>query len=426
MRSVLLALFLAAITAGSAGAIEPERRDAIVVTGRVWDGFAFQEMFLPSRSSTLHLIAGEDSALSFVGTKEYYWPLSRQVYVDFEAKRQDIDGVLKISKDGSGVAVIRPSPYVILYPQGAVNGHGQLLWGDAAMAGYKAYQDEERSFNRRYSEALARQTSYEKKLVEAGVARTKGAPVEVIPPPEALPTPSLKLVTAPVWAYRLALPAGRYDMALYADEKLVDGTARTLDIVDMSGRNVVVADVVPEERWTRPIQSNHPDERIFVRPGSTFYLTLAAADRFQETDYLSVVSPQADVVHGRDIVVRRKPAEIDMVDISFGRAEAQASLARLKVEQAAGSGFGYRVRSVKSGEKEDLTAFAVTAPSAGEVVSGQISTQVGTASAFARNIVVVQPRDSGLALGLAFLPLIGWCGVRLSRLSVSRRNRPAG
>lgn len=425
MRSVLLALLLAAMTAGSAGAIDPERRDATVITGRVWDGFAFQEMFLPSRSSALHLIAGEDSALSFVGTKEYYWPLSRQVYVDFEAKRQDIDGVLKISKNGKDIAVIHPSPYVVLYPQGAVNGHGQLLWGDAAIAAYKTYQDGERSFNRRYSEALARQTSYEKKLVEVGAARAKGAPAEIIPPPDALPTPSLKLVTAPVQAYRLALPAGHYDMALYADKQLVDGTRRMLDVIDMSGRSVVVADVVPEERWTRPIQSDHPDERIFVRSGSTFYLTLAAADRFQEADYMSVVSPQADVVHGRDIVVRRKSADTDIVDVRFGQYETRTALARFKVEQAAGSGFGYRVRTVKSGEKEDLTAFAVTVPSDRDIISGRVSTQVGSTSAFTRDIVVVQPRNSGLALGLAFLPLLGWCGVRLRRLSASR-NRPTG
>ncbi|MBW9064668.1 hypothetical protein JNB71_15235 [Rhizobium herbae] len=425
MRSVLLALFLAAMTAGSAGAIEPERRDAIVVTGRVWDGFAFQEMFLPSRSSALHLIAGEDSALSFVGTKEYYWPLSRQVYVDFEAKRQDLDGILKISKDGKDIAAIHLSPYVILYPQGAVNGHGELLWGDAALAAYRTYQDDERSFNRRYSGALARQTAYEKRLVEAGTARMKGAPAEVISPPEALPTPSLKLVTAPVRAYRLAVPAGRYDMALYTKERPIEGTARTLNVIDMNGRSVVVADVVPEERWTRPIQSDHPGERIFVRPGSTFYLTLAAADRFQEPDYLSVVSPQTDVVQGRDIVVRRKPADIDVVDVRFGDVEAQASLARFKVEQATGSGFGYRVRSVKSGEKEDLTAFAVTVPSDRDVISGQVSTQTSSASAFTRDIVVVQPRNSGLALGLAFLPLLGWCGVRLRRLGASR-SRPAG
>ncbi len=420
MRRLLLGLLLSVLAAGSAGAIEPERRDAIVVTGRVWDGFSFHEMFLPSQSPTLHLISGEDSALSFVDTEEYYWPLSRQVYVDFEKKRQDIDGILKITRDGREVAVIRPLPYAILYPQGAVNGDGRLLWGEDAVSAYEAYQEEEKSFNRRYTEASARRTAYERKLVEAGAARMKGAPAEIVPPPEDLPTPSLKLVTRPVPAYRLALAAGRYEMTLFENDRPVEGTARRLDVVDVAGRAAVVGDVVPEERWTRPIQSNQEDARIFVRPGSTFYLTLTAADRFREADYLPVVSPQAEAVPGRDIWVRRMPAALDTVDIRFGGAKAEASLSRLKVEQAAGSGFGYRVRPAKDGEKEDLTAFAITAPASTAAISGDISASTPNGPGFSRDIVVVQPRQGGLALGLALLPLMGWLGIRLRTFGRAR------
>ncbi|WDZ79067.1 hypothetical protein PWG15_26650 (plasmid) [Ensifer adhaerens] len=424
MRRILLALVFVSLVTGSATAVEPERRDAIVVTGRVWDGFSFREMFLPSQSPALHLISGEDSALSFVGTEEYYWPLSRQVYVDLEKKREDVVGFLKITKDGQEVAAVRPSSYVVLYPRGAVNGDGRLLWGDAATAEYETYWNEERSFNRRYAEALARQTAYEKKLVEAGAARAKGGGVEIIPPPAALPEPSLKLVTKPSQAYRLALAAGRYEMALYVNDVVVAGTARDLDVVEAAGRGVLVGDVVPEERWTRPIPSNHEDARIFVRPGSTFYLTLSAADRFQEAEYLPVVSPQVEVVAGRDIWVRRKPAAIENADIRFGEVKQGASLARLKVEQVAGSGFGYRVRPAKEGEKEDLTAFAITAPSSGAAVSGEVSAKADVGVGFTRDIVIVRPRSGGLALGLAFLPLVGWFGLRLRMLGASKNGLP--
>jgi len=424
MRRILLALFLFASAANNATAIEPERRDAIVVTGRVWEGFSFREMFLPSRSAALQLISGQDNALSFVGTEEYYWPLSRQVYVDLEKKRQDIVGVLKIKKDGRDVAVIRPSPYAVLYPQGALNGNGRLLWGDAAVSEYKTYQGQEKSFNQRYTEALARQTAYERKLVEAGAARAKGAPIEIIPPPEGLPEPSLKLVTKPSQAYRVALAAGRYEMALYVNDALVSGTARNLEVLDAADRGVVVGDVIPEERWTRPIPSNDEDARIFVRPGSTFYLTLSAADRFLETEYLPVVSPQVEPVPGREIWVRRKSAAIDSVDTRFGEARAEAPLGRLKVEQAAGSGFGYRVRPAKDGEKEDLTAFAITVPASGPAVSGEVSARTDAGPAFTREIVVVQPRRAGPALGLAFLPIVAWFGIRFRKLGAYRYRSP--
>lgn len=424
MRRILLALAISFLVAGSATAIEPERRDAIVVTGRVWDGFSFREMFLPSQSPVLHLISGEDSALSFVGTEEYYWPLSRQVYVDLEKKREDVTGVLKITKDGEEVAAVRPSSYVVLYPHGAVNGDGRLLWGEEATAEYETYWREERSFNRRYTEALARQTVYEKRLVEAGAARAKGEPVEIIPPPTSLPEPSLKLVTKPAQAYRLSLAAGRYEMALYVNDVMVKGTARNLDVVDVAGRGVVVGDVVPEERWTRPVPSNHEDARIFVHPGSTFYLTLSAADRFEEAEYLPVVSPQVEAVPGRDIWVRRKSAAIDSVDIRFGEVKREVSLARLKVEQVAGSGFGYRVRPARGDEKEDFTAFAIAAPSSEATVSGEVSAKKEAGAGFRRDIVIVQPRHGGLALGLAFLPLVGWFGIRLRTLVASKDRLP--
>lgn len=423
MRRILLALVLTSVVAGSGLAIEPERRDAIVVTGRVWDGFSFREMFLPSRSPALHLISGQDSALSFVGTEEYYWPLSRQVYVDLENKREDVVGVLKITRDGKEVAAVRPTSYAVLYPHGVVNGAGRLLWGDAATAEYETYTNEERSFNQRYTEALARQTAYEKKLVEAGAVRAKGGGIEIIPPPAALPKPSLKLVTKPFRAYRLSLAAGRYEMALYVNDVLVTGTARDLDVVEAAGRGVVVADVVPEERWTRPIPSNQEDTRIFVRSGSTFYLTLSAADLFKESEYVPVVSPQVDAVPGRDIWVRRKPASVDSIDIRFGEVKQSATLARLKVEQVDGSGFGYRVRPAGKDEKEDLTAFTVTAPSSGAAFSGEVSAKTEDGAGFTREVVIVPPRHGGLALALAFLPLVGWIGIRLRAVGAAK-NRP--
>lgn len=419
MRRFLAILLLCLSAAGAAKAIEPERRDAVIITGRVWDGFTFKDMFLPSQAGTLHLLAGQDSAIAFVETQEYYWPLSRQVYVDLEKKRREVNGVLTITRDGKTVAEVGPSRHVILYPEGALNGNGQLLWGAEAIKAYRAYQEDERTFARRYVEAEAQQRVYERKLLEAGAARLRGAPVEVIEAPDPLPKPSLKLVTAPAAAYRVALSAGVYEMALTADGVLVPGTARRLAVGDMAGRRVTVADVVPEERWTRPIATNSADMRIFARPGSTFYLTLSEADRFEETEYLPVVSPQQDPVSGRNVWVRRAASPLDSVAARFTETQ-DLPLARLKVVQTEGSGFGYRVRNAKDGEKEDLTAFAVSVPADASVLRGEVRSGGEDVAAFRRDVVVVQPRNDGLALGLALLPLLGWFGPTLIRRTTAR------
>lgn len=422
MRRLFAILLLCLSSASAAKAIEPERRDAVIVTGRVWDGFTFKDMFLPSQAGTLHLLAGQDSAISFVETQEYYWPLSRQVYVDLEKKRREVSGVLKITRDGKTIAEVEPSAYVILYPDGALNGNGQLLWGADAIQAYSAYQEEERTFARRYVEAEAQQRVYEHKLLEAGAARLRGAPVEVIAPPDPLPKPSLRLVTPPAAAYRVALGAGEYKMALFIDGVLVPGTARRLALGDMAGRRVTVADVVPEERWTRPIATNGADMRIFARPGATFYLTLSEADRFDETEYMPVVSPQQDAVAGRSVSVRRMVSPIDGLAVDFGQnGGAQSlSLARLKVVQTEGSGFGYQVRPAKEDEREDLTAFAVSVPAGAGASRGEIRSDGLGVAAFRRQVVVVQSRSDSLALGLALLPLLGWLGPTIIRRTAAR------
>ena len=411
MKRIILALLAGIALSSSALAVEPDRREAIVINGRVWEGFAYKENLLPSSMSVLHLMSDKDSAISFVRTQEYYWPLSRQVYVDFEKQRDEIKGVLRIEKSGKLVAEIQRSHYSIVYPDGAVNGNGSLVWGDEAMATYNAYQDEEKASARRIVEAQRAQTAYEQKLLHSGAGRKQGEAVEIIDPPAPVPAASLRLVTRPVTGYRLGLGPGTYQAALYDGEKRIAGTQRTLEVIDVSGRRATVADIVPEERWTRPLASNSNAARIFARPGATFYVTLADADRFEEAEYLPVITPQAEPVAGRNIWVRRKPSKANLISVAWnGDAKSgQMTLDRLKVEQTEGSGFGYRVRSAKDGEKEDLTAFMVAVPANDANSRGRLKAEADIAG-FSRDIVIVHPRNSALGLVLAFLPLAGWLG----------------
>lgn len=398
MKRLLFAILLAALPALPAHALEPERREVIVLSARVWDGYQYKETFLPSTYPELTLIAGQDSAVAFVRTEEYFWPLSRQVYVDFEQQRDVVPGTLRIERDGQLVAEEPPQPYSILYPEGAINGNGSLLWGEKAVAAYAEDQQAQRDFARTYVEAQRAHTDYERRLLESGAARAQGKPVEVIPPPPPLPSPSLRLVTKPVYGFRVGLEPGQYKLSVWQDGAMVPGTERSLRVVSITGRDDVVADVVPEERWTQPLASNSARSRIFARPGTTLYLSLNEAQRFDEADYLPVISPQAQAVGGRDMWVRRKPSDLGTISVDGGALARQD----LKVDQTAGSGFGYVVRVAKQGETPDMAAFAVSVPA--EPDRRRVTLRED-ASGFRREIVVVHPRNAGLGLGLALLPL---------------------
>jgi hypothetical protein len=408
---VILLLIALILFATPAAAIDPERREAIVISGRLWDGFRHVEMFLPSDTPLLTVMAGRDSAISFVRTQEYYWPLSRQVHVDFERQRDRVAGLLRIEKDGAMIAEIAEQPFAILYPDGAVNGNATLLWGADAEAGFAAYLQTERDFNRRFVEAQRAQTAHEQALLDAA---RNGSRAAILPPPP-VPVPNLRLVTRPQPAMRVDLAPGDYRISLVADGAVVPGTLRQLRVIPAEDRPSIVADILPEERWTRPLASNSEDARLYARAGARLYLTLFEASEFAERDYLSVVSPQSPASADRRIWVRRKPAEAATLDLRQGDAPTSLALSQFKVEQTSSSGFGYVVRPVRGGEAPDIEAFRIDVPTHG-VRRLALDHE---ALNFRREVIVVDGRNGTLALIFACLPMALFAAARIAR---RRRN----
>ena len=105
VRRLAIAI-LALIQSAAAFALEPERREVTVIHAHVWEGDTYKEIFVPSSRPDMVLMAGADNAVSFVETLEYYWPLSRQVYVDFEARREEFSGLVTITSANEVVAEI--------------------------------------------------------------------------------------------------------------------------------------------------------------------------------------------------------------------------------------------------------------------------------------------------------------------------------
>lgn len=418
-RFLAFLIMLLPVLSAPVAAMEPEQREVIVISARAWEGHEYRETFVPSTASELVLMAGNDSAIAFARTLEYYWPLSRQVYVDFQRQRDIVEGELVIRRDGSEVERQELQAFSIHYWQGAARGEAELIWGDEAERAHREHREAERTFARDFAAARRAHTAYERRLVESARARQSGEAPEEIEPPPPLPEPSLRLVTPPQPGFRIALAPGDYSISLERDGRVVPGTERRLRVVRSPDGDVLVADVVPAERWTRPLAVNTAAARIYARPGTVFYLTLAEASQFAETDYVPVVRPQAEPVAGRTLWIRRGPASVEELDI-FWQGDGNNSLHReaLKVEQTRGTSFGYRVRAAREGETPDLNAFTVSVPQGTHVGRGVI----GAADPpLRREIVIVNPRNTTLALILALVPLGGFLACRtLAARSIKR------
>ncbi|WP_136443735.1 hypothetical protein [Pacificoceanicola onchidii] len=410
MKRMLARLVLigATLAASPGHALEPERREVIVTHNRVWDGDKYHENFVPSDQGEMLLLAGQDNAVSFVRTQEYYWPLSRQKYVAFERQRVEIDGVLRVTRDGALVVEVALAPFVIVYPEGAVNGNAHLVWGEAALEEFEQYRQAERDFVIAFTASQREQTRYNQALLKAGAARVAGGDIQKVEAPPPPPEPSLKLVTEPRRAYRIALQPGRYEAVVLQGGEEIPGTERTLRILADGGRNGVVAGIVPEERWTRPLPANSATDRIYTVPGTVFYATLAEASRFDEADYVALTRPQAEGVAGRDMWVKRRQVESAEMALEWTGQSAvvESTMDALKVEQTQGSEFGYVVRTASESETPDLRAFEVRVPENTEVTRATVVLTAEGAGAIRRHVVVVHPRNGVQSWGLALAPFV--------------------
>ncbi len=426
-----IALLAGVLSQLPAYAIEPERREVIVAHNRVWDGFAYKENFVPSNQPIMTLLADKDNAIAMVRTQEYYWPLARQTYVAFESLREHVHGELIIERNGEEVTKLQSEPYSIVYPQGAINGLGYMVWGEDAELEFARYREEEATFNRRFARLRQAHTRYEAALREAARARIRGDVIPEIKPPPPLPQPSLKLVTQPQRSFRVALQPGNYDMYVRHQGMTVPDSNKKLRVLDSRSDQFLTADIIPEERWTRPLPSNNPNHRIYTIPGARFYITLSEASRFSEADYLQLTQPQAVAVKGRDIYVRRKSADIANLRISWlnGMTASTLELDQLKVQQTGGAAFGYVVRAAETDERPDIEAFTVVAPEGVPHGRADLSISGNQTLGFHREIVVVGEQNWALSVSLAILPAaFGLTAslrrrLRFSRNAVSARTK---
>jgi hypothetical protein len=401
--------------AGAAAAIEPEKREAIVLHNRVYDGFGFVENFVPSSTDEFIVLADSDNAILYVATLEYFWPLSREVYASFGTKREVLEGTVAISQAGRPVAALAADVYAIVYPEGTNRGGARMVWGADAEAAYGNFREAMSAYNRAFARAQEDRSRYLRELREAAAARVRGEPTRMVAPALPEPEPVRLTVTEPRPGYRLSLPPGAYELALTKEGAIVAGTEKRLRVLPLAATPTVTADVIPEERWTRILASNGPEDRIFVGAGDTFYIALNDSSRFDADAYARLVNPQAAAVAGRATFLRREPHDAGLIEIRWDDG-APSTIARAghKVEQIEGRDFGYVIRPATAGETPDLTAFAVTVPADAHGARLSLPERPG----WSREIVVVRANQPALIWGLALLPAafgLGLAGLRRIR-----------
>ncbi len=157
------------------------------------------------------------------------------------------------------------------------------------------------------------------------------------------------------------LPTGRYDVRMRADDgSIVPGSRRKLVVFEARRRGLGYQ-IVPQEKWTRPVCTDEPEDVIYAREGTAFYLQPMEEREYNELDYARLVDPQSQARRkDRWTWVHVRPfEEAGNLILDFGGQTVEMLAKPYRVEQLPGPVLGYRVVDYAATEKRppDLVAY---------------------------------------------------------------------
>lgn len=420
------------------------REEQLIYSIVAFNGRDYARSFCREGEDTIYLIADENNFLSLRKTLVYYWPLSSEWLLDTDTMNVQLDGTLQIK----GPKSVDVELNQVLYSVFNTRGEFELNWGlatgpeaDQVFRDYLRGIDDFRSASLQFEAATAEYeakldmlTSEIIKLREAGEEyEAKLEELRNMEPPDP-PQPMIDYAvppSVPQLNFIVNLPAGTYEMHLVDDEDdIMEGSEKQIVIFESRRQGGMGYEVIPGDRWTRPIESN--------TPASVLYLD-GKTDQFVQPFYQSEYN---DLYYNKMLInwgrgnpslmkwVRTQQIPQARVEITAkGQESVSIFDAPYIVEQLTRSTLGYVIVPFDSEEKHrgqypNLWAFQIPRQGAVEARTMRSYDKDNELIPDSKRQlrIVSRPRSRALILIFAFLPLVAMIVALVVR---TRRYKPS-
>ncbi len=459
MRKLFGLAFLLLLAAGLARADVPVRREQFIYSVLAFAGTNYTGTFTTEESDTLYLLAGVDNFLNARKSLVYFWPLTESWMTDNSALNFPFEGKLQVLGPGGRSQLLTPQRFTFYNVAGEYELNWKVAHGAEADEVWKNYQEKMDAFYRSVDEYYKARRAYETGLQELAARinrlREAGRDVsglvkeleEMQPPVE--PKPPRDYVAPPAQvqaAFILNLPVGEYHIRFLLPDgsspegRVMEGSEKRVVVFERRRHDGVGLEVIPGDKWTRPVESQTPASVLYVDGTTDLYLQPFFQDEYNDLYYEKlkkndakanpnlmkwVRMQQVPAAGIRVTVGGGAPGGADAAGGSFPSAEGGGELLREQpfyVEQLPGASLGYRIvpfdpQGAHKDREPSLRAFHVPIRRESGVIRLQVEDRQGKVLAGGeRQIrVLVKSRLQGLLLVIALLPLAAMAAVLVRR-----------
>ncbi|HEX2282486.1 MAG TPA: hypothetical protein VHG52_12075 [Thermomicrobiales bacterium] len=389
----------------------------------------FVGTFAPPSVDEIFLLADGTSIISARYTEIYFWPITNEYRADWSALNEPVPGVLEVIKDGRVVAELSPTDYTIHFKQEGTTTTGELFLGQAAVDAEAEFRSRQDAFHKAASEYQRAEQAWLDAMAEASSRQQAGETVE-IPPEPVRPDPIGIFSNGLNRGFPIDLGPGQYRIRLRdSDGNIVPGSERALNVF-APRRTGVGYTIVPETRWTTPVESSAPSDVIFGTAESALYLEPHLAREYPARDWLLLQNPQRLPVGGGgwEWVNGEQLSDQQLEIIAGNTVVDRRTLTSYTVRQVPGSQLGYEVIEMDSAapatpetpesQRPDFEAYPIDLQGTGEQYQIRLTSEQGEVVPGSIRQVRV-PGDPPITrlLVLPVIPLV------VGALAISRRRR---
>ena len=444
MRAGACAALLAVIAAAASGEVR-DREEQLIYSLTVFNGTGYSSTFGAESSGTLYLLADADNFVTLRKTFVYYRPADAALKTDAALLDAVVEGVLEISGSAGDSQSLPMEDYTYYYyrPGSEAAAAWRTTAGPEAHRVYLDYTEKVRRFREGMDDYRLDRATYDyvtgelerriRETEEAGgdvtrleqVLRGLDAPARPAFPEE--------YAVRPVRvdrAFIVNLPAGRYRARLVGrGGRILEGSEKTIVAFGRLGEPTVGYEVIPGDRWTRPVESRSSGSVIYVDGSSDLYLVASYQHEFTDLFYEKLIRNDARGSPGmrRRVSFQVIPG-VRLALLSRGGVTASIGTLPYFVEQERAGSHGYRivpfdVEGAHVNRAPSFEAFHLAPDRYGARIRVALVDSRGEViDTSMRRIRLLDGDPSvGALAALAFLPLAAGAGVGLARRRRLRR-----
>jgi hypothetical protein len=406
----------------------PVREEQFIYSILAFNGKDYAGTFARQEADTIYLVADVDNFITVRNVFVYFWPITQDWKTDTSVLNVPFEGTLELSGREAEPEMLGMTPYTYYN----IRGEYELNWKVAkeaeAEAAWQHYQELMDAYWQSVSDYYEKRAMYEAMLNQLTITITKmrdeGKDVSALidtlrelkaPPEPQYPTEYIVPPVPVQKAFILNLPVGEYQIRFFTTEgQIMERSERRIVAFEKRRAEAIGLEVIPGDKWTRPVESKTPASVLYIDGSTDLYLRPFYQQEYNDLFYEKMRKNDAKGNPTLMKWVRIQQVPKARVEVTGPSSEAQMVLEEpFYVEQVKGAALGYQIVPFDpEGKHKDrepsLQAFHVPISKDQRVIRLRVQDKEGRyLPSGERQIRVITPSRLGIvSLILAACPLI--------------------